>query len=70
MMMNEGVDPGMKGMEYRDCAKGAHMTTVKVEVSPERIQLRQIREALQGTTTKHEAEVLDDILEILTGSRN
>lgn len=24
MRINENVDPRMRGMEYRDCAKGAH----------------------------------------------
>jgi hypothetical protein len=29
--MNEGVDPNMIGMEYRECAKGAHMYATPLE---------------------------------------
>lgn len=35
MTMNEGVDPNMVGREYRDCAKGAHMTPAPAEADHE-----------------------------------
>lgn len=35
MRINEDVDPHMVGREYRDCAKGAHMTPVAPPEPPE-----------------------------------
>ena len=66
MRMNEDVDPRMKGMEYRDCAKGAHMTPVETE---DQRKLRLVKAVMveRGWTP---TERINQLWEILTGSRN